>query len=289
MGKTFDEIKAELSTPLNVSRVRTRKDAGSDVPYLEGHDVITRANEIFDYQWSFHTTQVSIERWDQRVTQWSGRERRRVPVLDEEGKFQYEPAGIVWVTGEVRVLLDGIEYTHGDLGRSPIEGDSPKAIDTALAGATTDCMKRCFRQLGDQFGNSLYDKEFRETELGGVGYDDHQDNGGNQRPANGGKKQQSAAVQAPAVDPAALEEAKKFVVPDKLPLSGKTLDEALKDGVFGHRVVSWFAGIGPNSSKQMFVPTDASLQEKYGATAELLTELQNKAKLVLPTVPAPQK
>ena len=29
----------------------------------------------------------------------------------------------------------------------------------AVAGAAADCLKRCFRQLGDQFGNSLYDKE----------------------------------------------------------------------------------------------------------------------------------
>lgn len=30
-------------------------------------------------------------------------------------------------------------------------------VETALKGAFTDCMKRCARQLGDQFGNSLYD------------------------------------------------------------------------------------------------------------------------------------
>jgi len=33
----------------------------------------------------------------------------------------------------------------------------------AIAGAVTDCLKRCFRQLGEQFGNSLYDKEVAKT------------------------------------------------------------------------------------------------------------------------------
>ena len=37
------------------------------------------------------------------------------------------------------------------------------ALDTALSGAATDCLKRCFRQLGDQFGLSLYDKETAKT------------------------------------------------------------------------------------------------------------------------------
>jgi hypothetical protein len=33
----------------------------------------------------------------------------------------------------------------------------------ALAGSVTDCLKRCFRQLGDQFGLSLYDKEIAQN------------------------------------------------------------------------------------------------------------------------------
>lgn len=33
----------------------------------------------------------------------------------------------------------------------------------ALAGSATDCLKRCFRQMGEQFGNSLYDKEIAQN------------------------------------------------------------------------------------------------------------------------------
>ncbi len=36
-------------------------------------------------------------------------------------------------------------------------------MDMAIAGAVTDCLQRCFRQLGEQFGNSLYDKEIART------------------------------------------------------------------------------------------------------------------------------
>jgi hypothetical protein len=33
-------------------------------------------------------------------------------------------------------------------------GDTPEALDMAIAGAATDCLKRCFRQMGEQFGLS---------------------------------------------------------------------------------------------------------------------------------------
>ena len=61
------------------------------------------------------------------------------------------------------VNLDGQTYTHSDLGRCMFTGDSPEALDMALAGCVTDCLKRCFRQIGEQFGLSLYDKEIAAT------------------------------------------------------------------------------------------------------------------------------
>jgi len=59
--------------------------------------------------------------------------------------------------------LDGKAYSHADAGRCIFNGDTPEALDMAIAGAVTDCLKRCFRQLGEQFGNSLYDKEVART------------------------------------------------------------------------------------------------------------------------------
>ena len=66
---------------------------------------------------------------------------------------------MVYLTGKVTVELDGKAYFHADVGRLAFTGDTPEALDTALSGAATDCLKRCFRQCGDQFGLSLYDKE----------------------------------------------------------------------------------------------------------------------------------
>lgn len=70
---------------------------------------------------------------------------------------------LIHITGSVTVDLDNQAYTHSDLGRCIFTGDSPEALDMALAGCVTDCLKRCFRQLGEQFGLSLYDKEIAAT------------------------------------------------------------------------------------------------------------------------------
>jgi recombination DNA repair RAD52 pathway protein len=155
------DLLQKLQQPLDLSRVRRRPSPGSGtVPYLAGHDIITRANSVFDFAWSFELlSQPVIERWQKQVMIWNTQERRQVPALDDAGRLIMERVGLVYVTGKVSVELNGNLYTHADVGRCPFNGDTPEALDTALAGCATDCLKRCFRQLGEQFGNSLYNKE----------------------------------------------------------------------------------------------------------------------------------
>jgi recombination DNA repair RAD52 pathway protein len=160
------EIIKLLSEPLDMQRVKRRQSSGEDsVPYLEGFDVIQTANEIFGYQWSFElVSEPKVMFWEQALTTWDRQKRERVPILDNQtGQQRTHRAGIVYLTGKVSLELDGRIYTHADVGRLAFTGDAPEALDTALSGAATDCLKRCFRQLGDQFGLSLYDKETAKT------------------------------------------------------------------------------------------------------------------------------
>jgi len=160
------EIINRLSQPLDMQRVKRRQSSGEDsVPYLEGFDVIQTANEIFGYRWSFElVSEPRVMFWEQALTTWDRQKRERVPVLDQQtGQQRTHRAGIVYLTGRVSVELDGKSYTHADVGRLAFTGDAPDALDTALSGAATDCLKRCFRHLGDQFGLSLYDKETAKT------------------------------------------------------------------------------------------------------------------------------
>jgi len=160
-----DNVLWELRQPLDMSRVKRRQAPGmGSVPYLEGYDVIDRANSIFGFTWSFDLIgDPVIVRWQKKVLIWNQQEKRKVPALDANGNVQTEEVGLVYITGKVTVDLDGKLCSHADLGRCVFTGDTPEALDMALAGSATDCLKRCFRQLGEQFGNSLYDKEIAQN------------------------------------------------------------------------------------------------------------------------------
>ena len=160
-----DQILWRLKQPLDMNRVKRRQASGQGtVPYLEGYDVIEVANDLFLFRWSFDLiSEPHIMRWDRVITFYDQRAKKKVPVLGEDGKPTTEIAGVAYITGRIIVELDGKTYSHADAGRCIFTGDAPEALDMAIAGAVTDCLKRCFRQLGEQFGNSLYDKEIART------------------------------------------------------------------------------------------------------------------------------
>ena len=165
LGDRLSRIVWELRQPLDMSRVKRRQAPGmGSVPYLEGYDVIDRANTVFGFAWSFDLIgEPVIVRWQKKVLAWNQQEKRKVPLIDANGNVQTEEVGLVYITGKVSVDLDGKFYSHADLGRCIFTGDTPEALDMALAGSATDCLKRCFRQMGEQFGNSLYDKEIAQN------------------------------------------------------------------------------------------------------------------------------
>ena len=165
LSDRLSRILWELRQPLDMSRVKRRQAPGmGSVPYLEGYDVIDRANSIFGFTWSFDLIgDPVIVRWQKKVLIWNQQEKRKIPALDANGNVQTEEVGLVYITGKVTVDLDGKPYSHADLGRCVFTGDTPEALDMALAGSATDCLKRCFRQLGEQFGNLLYDKEIAQN------------------------------------------------------------------------------------------------------------------------------
>jgi hypothetical protein len=197
-GDRLNQILTDLRQPLDMSRVKRRQSPGSGtVPYLEGFDIIERANHIFGFAWSFDLiAQPVIVRWHKNVLIWNQQEKRKVPLIDASGSFQTEEVGLVYITGKVTVDLDGKLYSHADLGRCVFTGDTPEALDMALAGSATDCLKRCFRQLGEQFGNKLYDKEIAQN----AGLEPKRTNGKASSP--GGQPSRSTASTGTSSSPA---------------------------------------------------------------------------------------
>lgn len=178
-----DSLTERLRQPLDMNRVKRRQAPGQGtVPYLEGYSVIEIANELFQFGWSFDLLAApTVMRWERVVTVYDQRTRKKMPVLGDDGKAVTETAGIVYITGRISLVLIGQNVSHADVGRCVFNGDAPEALDMAIAGAATDCLKRCFRQMGGQFGNSLYDKDIARTAGLGTG----NPNGHSPTPGNG--------------------------------------------------------------------------------------------------------
>ena len=147
MGLGFTtQIVESLQQSLDISRVKSRRQQGQDVSYLESWDVIDTANNIFGFdQWTTRIVDVKVEDLGIRAI--------------------------------VEVKVRGV--TREDVGFNAYavaEGKAPtkRAMETSLKGAVSDAMKRAFRTFGPQFGNDLYDKE----------NEDRADNQGRQRNSN---------------------------------------------------------------------------------------------------------
>lgn len=129
---------ASLEQPLDQERVKYRRQAGRHISYLEGYDVIDRANAIFGFEgWSYAVLDTAFVR------------------MGEVGFYQ----------ATVRVWVGGAERTDVGVGDVAfprdrgLDGATADAYGTALKGAVTDGLKRALRTFGNQFGNSLYDKD----------------------------------------------------------------------------------------------------------------------------------
>jgi len=136
-----EQIKL-LKEELDVSLVKDRVGGGgAKLNYLEGYTYIDQANRIFGFDgWSMELKGYRIE----------GRlVIARVMITVQ--LHQHQPDGTrTWVRDVIRE----------DIGCQEIRKDDAASLELAVKGAVTDAMKRALRTFGNQFGNSLYDKEW---------------------------------------------------------------------------------------------------------------------------------
>ncbi len=134
---TPEQIEA-LKQPLSGERVKQRRQSGRLVSYLEGYDVIDSANELFGFDgWSYSVLDVQYVR------------------MGDIGFYQ----------ATIKVQVGSVERT--DVGFCDVAFQRDRGLDSAIAdafgtamkGAVTDGLKRALRTFGNQFGNSLYDKD----------------------------------------------------------------------------------------------------------------------------------
>jgi hypothetical protein len=129
-------ILDKLKQPLDVKRVQKRDGAGKQkLSYLETHDVIDRMNDIFGY-----------DGWECEVVSFT-----MIPPAAP-------PTGFITV---VRVAVQFEEKTVSRCGTGwgTVRGGN---YELGAKEAESDALKRACRTLGDQFGNSLYEKDAPE-------------------------------------------------------------------------------------------------------------------------------
>lgn len=141
MPMTPDQIK-DLKAPLVSSHVKSRKQGGRQVSYVEGWHAIAEANRIFGFDnWTRETTELRMV----------SEKPRKI------GDAQKDGWGVTYIA-KVRVVACGV-VREGTGAGSGIDVDAGQAHESAAKEAETDAMKRALMTFGNPFGLALYDKE----------------------------------------------------------------------------------------------------------------------------------
>ncbi|XP_029455785.1 DNA repair protein RAD52 homolog isoform X3 [Rhinatrema bivittatum] len=139
-AEEYKAIQNALRQKLGPEYISSRQAGGGQkVCYIEGHRVVSLANEIFGYNgWSHSVTQQNVDFVDLN-----------------NGKFY------VGVCAFVKVQLKDGSY-HEDLGYGVSEGLKSKALslEKARKEAVTDGLKRALKSFGNVLGNCILDKDY---------------------------------------------------------------------------------------------------------------------------------
>ncbi|KAF6735612.1 DNA repair protein RAD52-like [Oryzias melastigma] len=139
-AEEYQAVHNALRQKLGPEYISTRMAGGGQkVCYIEGHRVISLANEMFGYNgWSHSISQQNVD---------------FVDLIN--GKFY------VGVSAFIKVQLKDGSF-HEDVGYGVSEGLKSKALslEKARKEAVTDGMKRALKCFGNALGNCILDKEY---------------------------------------------------------------------------------------------------------------------------------
>jgi DNA recombination protein Rad52 len=136
-----ETIVSALSADLSSKAVKSRKQAGRSLSYIEGWWAIAEANRIFGFDgWTRETVEIKCV----------SEKPRRI------GEAQREGWGVTY-TCRVRIDAKGVIREGTGAGHG-IDVDLGAAHESAIKEAETDAMKRALMTFGWPFGLALYDK-----------------------------------------------------------------------------------------------------------------------------------
>lgn len=137
--KEPQQILDQLKQPLDATRVKKRQGAGSkSLSYLETHDVIAHLNTVFGF-----------DGWSDFVMEFTQQP------ADKGALFR----AVVCI--EAKFGADRFVKKTG-VGVGVARSNSVEELEKAQKEAESDALKRAARKFGEQFGNSLYEKDAPE-------------------------------------------------------------------------------------------------------------------------------
>jgi DNA recombination protein Rad52 len=137
-----DTTNKLLQAPLSSANVKTRKQAGRTLSYIEGWVAIAEANRIFGH-----------DGWDRETIYCKEVSRQEVTIGQQQ-----KPGWKVGYEAKVKIYVDGVTREGTGHG-SGMMTDLFDCIESAAKEAETDGMKRALMTFGNPFGLALYDKE----------------------------------------------------------------------------------------------------------------------------------
>lgn len=151
-GLLTDQEMAELGKDLDLSLTKKRKNDGGagELPYMPTDAVIRNLNRIFGYaQWSYKVIEIMKLGEDNSV--------------ERERNGQQQVGTRVAYRALCRLeLANGAVYEDVGWGDGTGYGSPLLLHEKAEKEAVSDALKRCARNLGDQFALALWDKDSPE-------------------------------------------------------------------------------------------------------------------------------
>ena len=152
-----DTNLARLTEPLDPARVKSREAGrGQSLSYIEAHDAIRTANEVF-----------GIGGWGYTVEELEPLGEPEAVKRDDRTGYRVGYRAVVRVTvrGAAGDNLPPLPVVFSDVGYGDgmdYSGSRITVHELAMKEAVSDAVKRALKNLGSQFGLDLYDKEARK-------------------------------------------------------------------------------------------------------------------------------
>ncbi len=145
MSFTPEQVAA-LRADLHTGHVKSRKQAGRMLDYIEGWHAEAEANRIFGHHaWDSETVDLRLVAEKPRKIGDAGVDGWSVSYLCKVRVTVITPEGL-------EVVREGVGAGHG------IDRDLGLAHESAAKEAATDAEKRALKTFGNPFGLALYDK-----------------------------------------------------------------------------------------------------------------------------------